>query len=142
MKLVPYLTLDGTTREAFDFYARHLGGKVVSMMTFGQMPDCGEMPAPVRERIMHAAMSVGDQMLMASDAMPGEFEGNKGMAVSLHIDAPADAERVFAALSEGGQVTMAMESTFWAERFGMLVDRYGVSWIINCTGDRGDCVES
>ena len=141
MQIVPYLTLDGTTREAFDFYARALGGDIVFMATFGEAPESEGMPADARDRIMHATMMVGDQMLMASDSMPGQFEGIKGVTISLQIKAPADAERVFDALSDGGQVTMAMAATFWAERFGMLVDRFGVSWMVNCQGDRGDCIE-
>jgi PhnB protein len=138
MRIAPYLTLDGTTRSAFDFYARTLGGDVVSMMTFGE----GDMPDECHDRIMHPAMVADGQMLMASDSMPGQFEGSKAMAISLHVDRPADAETLFKAMSESGQVTMAMAPTCWAERFGMLVGLFDVSWIFNGAGDRGSCVES
>jgi PhnB protein len=106
MQMAPYLPLDGATRDALDVYARTLGGDVVSIITFGEAPGCGDLPDECHDRIMHAAMVVDGQMPMASDSMPGQFEGNKGMAISLHVDGPADAETLFKAMSESGQVTM------------------------------------
>ena len=85
-----------------------------------------------RDKIMHVHMTVGDQVLMGSDAPPGHFEKPQGFSVSLGIDDPAEAERVFNALAEGAQVTMPLQKTFWADRFGMLVDRYGTPWMVNC----------
>lgn len=141
MKVSPYLEFGGDCREAFDFYARATGGTVVSMMTFGETPACEHVPAESRQLIMHAALRLGSHFIMASDSMPGQpYQGIKGASVSLHPETPAEADRVFNHLAEGGQVTMPIDRTFWAERFGMLVDRFGVPWIINCEGDRGNCV--
>ncbi len=143
MKVCPYLEFDGNCREAFDFYAGAIGGTIVSMMTFGETPAAEHVPAASHSQIMHAALQLDDgHFLMASDGMPGQpSQGIKGASVALHPETPADADRVFANLADGGQVTMPIDRTFWAERFGMLVDRFGVPWIINCLGDVGDCVE-
>jgi len=136
MKITTYLTLDGTTREAFTFYKDVLGG-TLEMMTFAQAPDAEQFPAEYRERIMHACLNLGDGVLMASDTLPGTcsggpYEGIKGCSVSLHPTSVDESEKMFAALAEGGTVVMPLEKTFWAERFGMLTDRFGVSWMINC----------
>ncbi|MDX2353345.1 VOC family protein [Stutzerimonas xanthomarina] len=119
-------------------YQQVLGGEL-EMMTFAQAPDAGHFPAEHRDRIMHVCLSLGDFSLMASDTMPedpacggGPYEGIKGCSISLHPESIAESERLFTALSEGGQVVMPLEKTFWAERFGMFIDRFGVSWMINC----------
>ena len=138
MKITPYLTFDGQARDAFTLYQQVLGGEL-EMMTFAQAPDAGHFPAEHRDRIMHVCLSLGDFSLMASDTMPedpacggGQYEGIKGCSISLHPESIAESERLFTALSEGGQVVMPLEKTFWAERFGMFIDRFGVSWMINC----------
>ena len=137
MKISTYLTFDGQAREAFAFYQQALGG-TVELFSFGQAPDAGQFPAEYHDRVMHVCLSLGEYRLMASDTLPGEFcggapyEGIKGCSISLHPDSVAEGERLFAALSEGGQVVMPMEKTFWAERFGMFTDRFGVSWMVNC----------
>ncbi len=137
MKLSTYLTFDGQAREAFTFYQQVLGG-TLEMMTFAQAPEAEQFPAEHRERIMHVCLTLDDYRLMASDTMPGmdcgsgTYEGIKGCSISLHPDSVAEGERLFAGLSAGGQVVMPMEKTFWAERFGMFTDRFGVSWMVNC----------
>ena len=137
MKISIYLTFDGQAREAFTFYQQILGG-TLETMTFAQAPDAEQFPAEYHNRLMHACLTLDDHCLMASDTLPGEFcggatyEGIKGCSISLHSESVAEGERLFAALSEGGQVQMPMEKTFWAERFGMLTDRFGVSWMVNC----------
>ncbi len=137
MKLSTYLTFDGQAREAFTFYQQVLGG-TLEMMTFAQAPEAEHFPAEHRERIMHVCLTLDDYRLMASDTMPGmdcgsgTYEGIKGCSISLHPDSVAEGERLFAGLSAGGQVVMPMEKTFWAERFGMFTDRFGVSWMVNC----------
>ncbi len=137
MKLSTYLTLDGQAREAFTFYQQVLGG-TLEMMTFAQAPEAEQFPAEHHERIMHVCLTLDDYRLMASDTMPGmdcgsgTYEGIKGCSISLHPDSVAEGERLFAGLSAGGQVVMPMEKTFWAERFGMFTDRFGVSWMVNC----------
>jgi len=133
MRWNPYLTFDGKCEAAFKFYEKALGGKIIAMFPFGDTPGCGDVPAEFRNRIMHARLAVGDQALMGSDAMPQHpYEGVKGCSVAIQVTDPAEAERVFAALSQGGQVTMPIQQTFWAVRFGMLVDQFGVPWMVNC----------
>lgn len=138
MKITPYLTFDGQARDAFTLYQQVLGGEL-EMMTFAQAPDAEHFPAEYRERIMHVGLNLGDFSLMASDIMPGdpacgggEYEGIKGCSISLHPESIAESERLFTALSEGGHIVMPLEKTFWAERFAMFTDRFGVSWMINC----------
>ena len=132
MQLNPYLSFDGRCEAAFKFYEKALGGKIVAMMTFAETPMKDQVPADQHGKIVHARMTVGDEVLMGSDAMSGRYEPTKGMTVTLSIEQPAEAERVFRALSEGGTVTMPIAQTFWAERFGMLVDRFGIPWMVNC----------
>jgi PhnB protein len=130
MKVVPYLNFDGRCAEAFRFYERLFDGKL-ELMTFGDSPMGGEMAPDWKDRVMHAYLAAGDLVLMGSDA-PGEhFQKPQGLYVSLHADDAAQGERIFAALAEGGSVTMPFERTFWAERFGMLTDRFGTPWMVN-----------
>jgi PhnB protein len=132
MKLNPYLTFDGRCEAAFKFYEKVLGGKTEAMMTYGSSPMAEQTQPEWRDKIMHARITVGDQMLMASDAPPDRYQAMKGFMVTLGIDDPAEAERVFHALSEGGTVQMPIQKTFWAARFAMFVDRFGTPWMINC----------
>ena len=137
MKISTYLTFDGQAREAFTFYQQVLGG-TLELFSFGQAPDAEQFPVDYHDRIMHTCLTLGEQRLMASDTLPGEFcggavyEGIKGCSISLHPDSVAEGERLFNVLSEGGQVVMPMDKTFWAERFGLCTDRFGVSWMVNC----------
>jgi len=132
MKLNPYLYFPGSCKEAMTAYAEALGGKIVAMLPYGDMPGENEMPADLSEKIAHACLNVGDQLLMASDLGPSHFQPMQGTAVTLNIPEPAEAERVFNALAEGGAVTMPLEETFWAAKFGLLTDRFGTRWMINC----------
>jgi PhnB protein len=137
MQLNSYLIFKGQAEAAFNFYAKCLGGKVVMLMRFKDSPGGEEMPAEYREQIMHVRLEVGDQALMASDNHPSmPYDGIKGCSISIGIDDISEAERLFDALKQGGKVQMALEKTFWAERFGMLVDQFGVAWMINCEKDR------
>jgi PhnB protein len=95
-------------------------------------PAADHVPAEWRSKIMHAKLAVGDMVLMGSDAPPGRFDKPKGFSVTLGLSDPAEAERIFAALAENGTVQMPLEQTFWAARFGMCVDRFGIPWMINC----------
>jgi PhnB protein len=135
MQLVSYLFYDGHAAEAFDFYARCLGGKVSMKVTFGEMPGSEQMPAAMRDLVAHIALEAGEARLMASDwcSPTGEpFPGIHGNRVSLHADTPEEAERLFNALSEGGKVDMPIAETSWAQRFGMFTDRFGAQWMVNC----------
>jgi PhnB protein len=132
MQVNPYLNFNGTCREAFTFYEQSLGGTIEVMMTHGGTPAAEFTPPEWHSAIMHARMTVGDTVLMASDAPPEHYDTPKGFAVSLQTDDPAEADRIFNALAENGTVTMAIQETFWARRFAMLVDRFAIPWIINC----------
>lgn len=133
MQFVPYLEFDGTCEEAFGFYARCLGGKVVAMMSAAGSPIEADFPAEWRSKIIHACLEWDGHFLMGSDAPPGQYARPAGISVSLHPSDPAEAERLFAALGEGGEVRMPLAETFWALRFGTLVDRYGIPWMVNCS---------
>jgi PhnB protein len=131
MQVNPYLFFDGRCEEAFNFYARVLGGKIEAMIKHQGSPAEGSVPPEWGDKIMHAMLRVNDSVLMASDAPPGHFERPQGFSVSLHFTDVAEAERVFNALAEGGKVNMPFSETFWAVRFGMLVDRFGIPWMVN-----------
>jgi len=132
MQLNPYLTFNGNCAEAFRFYETCLGGNVCAMITHGETPAADHVPPELHDTIIHARLMIGDQVLMGSDAPPDRFEAARGFSVTLGIDDPAEAERVFHALAEDGTVRMPMAETFWARRFGMCVDRFGIPWMVNC----------
>lgn len=132
MQLNPYLFFDGQCEAAFKFYEKVLGGKIEAMMSHEGSPMAQNLPPEWRSKIMHARLNIGDETLMGSDAPPEHHEPMKGFSVTLGIANPAEAERVFHALSENGTVRMPIQKTFWAERFGMLVDQFGTPWMINC----------
>lgn len=141
--LTPYLSFAGNTRTVFAFYTQALGATVETLLTFGDMPPppadqappggCAGMAQPPADAIMHGCLQLpGGAKLMAGDLPPGmAYDGMKGVMLALEYDTVAEAERAFAALAEGGTVTMPLAPTFWAKVFGMLTDRYGVSWAIN-----------
>jgi PhnB protein len=139
--LTPYLSFGGNTREAFEFYEKALGAKIETMMSYADMP-ASAMPsegcadgggAPGGDGIMHACLKLpGDAMLFAGDTPPGmPYEGVKGVMLALQYDSVDQAHGAFHALSQGGQVTMPLAPAFWAKTFGMLTDRFGVSWAVN-----------
>jgi PhnB protein len=134
MRVIPYLNFNGDCAAAFKFYERCLGAKIETIMTHGESPIAKDVPASWQNTVLHARLIVGDTVLMASDSPPEHYQKPQGLYVSLQIDTPAEAERIFRELSQGGSVTMPIDKTFWAERFGMLVDRFGIPWMINCEG--------
>jgi PhnB protein len=133
MLLAPYLAFNGKCKAAFEFYAKALGGQIVMIMTKGESPMAGQTPPDQKGHIMHAAMKVGDYMLEGSDAPPEHYRKPQGFSVALDIKEPAEAERVFKALTENGTVQMPMQETFWAQRFGMLIDQFDIPWMVNCS---------
>ena len=137
MQLNPYLSFDGNCEAAFKFYEKVLGGKIVAMMPHEGSPMESQVPAEWRKKIMHARLTVGDKVLMGSDCPPDRYEPMKGFSVTLTIDEPAEADRVFQALSPGATVSMPIQETFWAKRFGVLVDQFGTPWMINCEKPMG-----
>jgi PhnB protein len=138
MKWNPYLAFNNQCREAFEFYEKCLGGKIVAMIPYGDTPAREHMPASTGARIMHARIVLGDQVLMGCDAHPEmPYDGIRGCDVAVQVKTPDEAERLFAALSEGGTVQMPIGETFWSLRFAMLTDRFGVPWMINCEKPAG-----
>lgn len=132
MQLNPCLLFDGRCEEAFKFYAECLGGKIEAMMPHAGTPAEKQCSPEWRDKILHASLKVDGQVLMGSDAPPQYYEKPQGFSVSIQLTDPVAAERIFKALVEQGTVKMPFQETFWAHRFGMLVDRFGIPWIINC----------
>jgi PhnB protein len=132
LKLNPYLTFNGQARAAFEFYAKVLGGNIVMMMRNGEAPAESQMPGGNPDLIIHTRIHIGDQVLMASDAPSDCHVDTRGMMVSLVVDTPAEAERIYKELGAGGAITMPMTETFWAHRFGMFTDKFGIPWMVNC----------
>ena len=130
-QLNTYLFFDGNCADAMRFYERTLGGKL-SLMTHAESPMAAETPPGSANRILHARLDFDGGMLMASDSMVGQpYEGMKGFSLSLIYPTAAEGGRMFDALAQGGHVIMPMQKTFWAEGFGMLVDRFGTPWMVN-----------
>lgn len=132
MQLNPYLYFNGNCEAAFKFYEQHLGGKIEAMMTHAGTPAEAQTPPEWRDKILHARMTVGGTVLMASDAPPGHYQAPQGFSVSLNLKDAAEADRIFAAMSKNGNVIMPIQKTFWATRFAMFTDSFGVPWMINC----------
>jgi PhnB protein len=136
MKINPYLTFNGQCQAAFKFYEEVLHGKVVFSMTWGEMPEAAEQfPAEAQKLIMHTSLSVGEQTIMGADAPPDRYQQPQGINVSLHFKDIAEAERIFNALAESGDVTMPFQKTFWSPGFGMCKDQFGIPWMVNCDPD-------
>ncbi|MDP9933233.1 VOC family protein [Variovorax paradoxus] len=128
-----YLTFNGNAAEAMAFYAKALDGKVIFSMTFGESPMGAETPAEHKNKIMHAALEARGHKLMASDMPPGmPFEGHKGFSLSVQANSVEEGKKLFDALAQGGQITMPYGPQFWAVGFGMLTDKFGVPWMVNC----------
>ncbi len=131
MKLTPYLNFNGQCEEAFERYAKCLGGKILLKMTYGESPMPAEQTPPGWSgKLLHATLAIGDQLLQGADT-PAEHKP-RGFAISISLDDAAEAERIFVALAEGGTVQMSIQETFWALRCGMVTDRFGTPWMINC----------
>lgn len=128
-----YLTFNGNAAEALAFYAQALGGKVTFSMTYGESPMAADVPDASKDKILHALLEARGHKLMASDAPPDyPFEGHKGFSLAVQGHDAKEGEQLFKALATGGRITMPYAPTFWAAGFGMLVDRFGVPWMVNC----------
>ena len=133
MQVEPYLFFEGRCEEALDFYRQGLGAEVTILIRFKESPDPAMCPPGAEDKVMHANLRIGDATVMASD---GRCEGHsafQGFALSLSVTDEAEAQRLFTALSEGGDVQMPLTKTFFSPLFGMVADRFGVSWMINVT---------
>jgi PhnB protein len=132
MQTNTYLFFKGNCEEAFKFYEKTLGGKIEAMLSHAGTPAESQVPAEWKNKIIHARLKLGDQFLMASDAPPDRSQTPQGFYVNLDFEDPAEAERIYGALSKGGTVNMELQETFWAKKFGMFTDRFGTPWMINC----------
>jgi PhnB protein len=132
MQMNPYLSFRGDCEAAFTFYAECFGGELGQIFRYGGSPMAGDVPPDWVNKVMHTTLTVGGQVMMGGDVAPERYEAPKGFSMSLHMKDPAQAGRVFQQLATGGKIVMALEETFWAARFGMVVDRFGISWMINC----------
>jgi PhnB protein len=136
MQLIAYLSFDGNCEEAFRYYEKQLDGKIEAMIPFADAP-AGDKNSPGvapewKKKIMHASLRVGDAVLMGGDPPPPYYQKPQGVSVSISVDEAGEAERIFNALADGGDVRMPFAETFWAHRFGMCVDRFGTPWMVNC----------
>jgi PhnB protein len=132
MQINPYLFFNGQCEEAFKFYEKLLGGKIIAMLPHEGTPAESSVSPEWRKKIMHARMEVGGQFLMGSDAPPEYQQKPQGFSVSVEFSDPAEAKRIFEALADRGAVKMPFSETFWAKGFGMLEDRFGIPWMVNC----------
>ena len=132
MRLIAYLNYDGRCREAFDAYRDALGGEIVMRFTYGESPMRDDMPPESHGMIMHCQLDVGNAVLMGADGPPPHTASGQGTCVNIDVDGIEEAERIYAALSEGGTVQMPLQETFWAHRWASFVDRFGKPWMINC----------
>ena len=132
MQLNPHLTFNGQCEAAFRFYEKCLGGKIVVMMMYGDSPMAEQTPLVWHKKIIHATLALGDHRLTGGDVLPESYQKPQGFSVLLKIDAAAEAERIFNTLAQNGTVQVPLQETFWALRFGMLIDQFGTPWLINC----------
>ena len=132
MKIYTYLNYGGNCRQAFEFYAEHLGGKILMLTTHGEQPGQEKVPADWKNAVLHARIAIGDTVLFGADIPPDRFQPIRSAYLSLMVDSADEAERVYALLTQDGQIFMPMEQTFFAKRFAMLRDRFGTSWMLLC----------
>ncbi|HEY7422692.1 MAG TPA: VOC family protein [Gemmataceae bacterium] len=131
MQVQPYLFFDGRCEEAIEFYRRALGAEVTSLARFKDSPQPAMVPPNAGDKVMHLSCRIGDTILLASDGRCEGRPGFQGFSLSLTVPNDAEAEQKFAALADGGQVQMPLTKTFFSSRFGMVADRFGVSWMVH-----------
>jgi PhnB protein len=132
MDVNPYLSFNGQCEAAFKFYENCLGGGGLSFHKYGGSPMAGDVPAEWQDKVMHATLLFGNTALMGADAPPNFFTQPQGFSISLSVDKAEEADKVFAALAEGGKIQMPIQQTFWTTRFGVLIDKFGIPWMVNC----------
>lgn len=132
MTLSTHLHFNGQCREAFEFYAKIFGGRIESMTAFAGSPAESMVPAEYRDKILHASMAIGGDVLMGADPPPDRYQAPQGFSVSVQLKGVAEGERIFRARAEGGAIGMPFSKTFWSPGFGMCKDRFGIPWMVNC----------
>ena len=136
MEIYPYLSFKGECEAAFRFYEQCLGGKLGEIFRYGGSPMADQAPPDWGDKVMHASVTLGRQVLMGADIAPERYEAPTGFSLSVQLNDTDEAERIFRELSRNGRIVMPLEKTFWAARFGVLTDRFGISWLINCEGSQ------
>lgn len=133
--ITPYLNFNGNCEEAINYYKDALGGEIVFMQRYRESPmECEGM----EEKVMHLTLKIGDSLIMASDCPPGmPAPGGSNISLAMGTDDAARADEMFAKLADGGNITMPIQETFWAERFGMVTDKFGINWMVNCEKAHG-----
>jgi PhnB protein len=129
MKLYTYLNYGGNCRQAFEFYAEHLGAKIIFLTTHGEL-ESSDVPPEWKNAVLHARIEIGETVLLGADIPPDRFQPMRSAYLTLMVDSSEEAERLYALLTEGGQIFMPIEETFYAHRFAMLRDRFGTSWML------------
>ncbi len=132
MTLEPHISFNGNCEAAFRFYEQSLGAKIVTMLTWGNSPMATEVPPEWRDKICHASLTLGEDVLAGVDLPSAQHQRPASFQLVLGIDEPLEAERIFQALAGNGTVTMPLRETFWAARYGSVTDQFGVPWEINC----------
>lgn len=132
MRFIAYLNFNGNCRAAFDLYREVFRGEIVMRMTYGDSPMCDQMPPDSHNLIMHCQLEADGGVLMGADGPPPHVDTGVGTCINIDLNSIEEAERIFAALSEGGMVQMPLEETFWAHRWGSFIDRFGKPWMVNC----------
>jgi PhnB protein len=132
MQVSFHLVFGGQCEAAFQFYERALGGKIVNILTYGHSPMAEQVPPEWRGKVVHANFAVGETVLAGADVLPDKYVRPQGFYVLLGVNDAMDAERMFSALAENCEVHMAIQKTFWSQRFGVLTDQFGIPWEINC----------
>jgi PhnB protein len=134
MQVSPYLSFNGQCEAAFKLYEQVLGGQLGDIFRYAGTPLAHQVPTDWQDKVMHGSVTIGGQVLMGGDVAPDRYEAPMGFSLSIQLKDATEAERIFGELSQGGRVVMGLEKTFWAERFGMVIDRFGIPWMINCEG--------
>lgn len=130
MQLHTYLNYGGNCEQAFRFYEQHLGGKITMLMRHGEQPGPGQVPPDWNGKVLHAHLSIAGTALLGADIPPDRFKPMRSAYLSLEVDSIEEAERIYALLTEGGEIFMPMEETFFAHRFAMMRDKFGTSWML------------
>jgi PhnB protein len=130
MKLYTYLNYGGNCRQAFEFYVEHLGGRITEITTHGEIPGGENAPPDWKNAVVHARLELGETLLLGADVPPNRFQPMRSAYLTLMLSSVDEAERIYRLLTEGGQIFMPMEETFFAKRFAMLRDRFGTSWML------------
>lgn len=132
MYVTPYLFFKGNCAEACRYYEKVLGARIMMSMTYGQSPAAEHVAKDMHDKVIHASLMIGNTVVMASDGTSEDVDKPSGYSLTLSVETPATADKVFNALADGGTVTMKLDKTFFAERFGSVHDRFGVRWMVIC----------